>query len=38
MRGAGLGRRLRLMRRLGLYRQGLPGRISLWLAAVLGRL
>jgi glycosyltransferase involved in cell wall biosynthesis len=38
MRGAGLGRRLRLMRRLGLYRQGPPGRISLWLAAVLGRL
>lgn len=35
---AGLVERLAILRRLGLYRQGLEGTTSLWLAAVLGRI
>jgi glycosyltransferase involved in cell wall biosynthesis len=34
----GLMERLAILRRLGLYRQGLEGTLSLWLAAVLGRI
>lgn len=35
---ADLLQRLRILRRLGLYRQGLEGTLSLWLAALLGRM
>ena len=35
---AGLMERLRLLRRLGLYRQGMAGTLSLWTAAILGRI
>lgn len=35
---AGLLTRLRLLRQLGLYRQGIEGTLSLWIAAVLGRI
>lgn len=35
---AGLFDRLAILHRLGLYRQGLEGTLSLWLAALLGRL
>lgn len=35
---AGLIDRLTLLRRLGLFRQGLEGTLSLWLAAILGRI
>ncbi len=35
---AGLWDRLSTLRQLGLYRQGLEGTLSLWLAAILGRL
>jgi glycosyltransferase involved in cell wall biosynthesis len=35
---AGLMDRLAILRRIGLYRQGLEGTLSLWLAAVLGRI
>lgn len=35
---AGLLERLRVLRRLGLYRQGIEGMLSLWMAAVLGRI
>jgi glycosyltransferase involved in cell wall biosynthesis len=35
---AGLWQRLSILRRLGLYRQGLDGRLSLWLAALLGKI
>lgn len=38
LRRAGPWGRLRQLKRTGLYRQGLPGRLSLWLAAVLGRI
>ncbi|ACM04409.1 glycosyltransferase [Cereibacter sphaeroides] len=38
LRRAGPWGRLRQLKRIGLYRQGLPGRLSLWLAAVLGRI
>ncbi|MFZ1469976.1 MAG: glycosyltransferase [Paracoccaceae bacterium] len=34
---AGLLGRITILRRMGLYRQGLEGRLSLWLAALLGR-
>lgn len=35
---SGLWDRLTILRRLGLYRQGLEGTLALWLAAVLGRI
>jgi len=35
---SGMVQRLRLLKRIGLYRQGLSGSLSLWLAAVLGRI
>lgn len=35
---AGLWERLAILRRVGLYRQGLEGTVSLWLAAILGRI
>lgn len=35
---AGLWDRLAILRRLGLYRQGLEGTLALWLAAILGRI
>ena len=35
---SGLWDRLAILRRLGLYRQGLEGTLALWLAAVLGRI
>lgn len=35
---AGLIGRVRLLRQLGLYRQGLAGSLSLWLAVLLGRI
>ena len=35
---AGFVRRLTILRRLGLYRQGIAGSASLWLAAALGRM
>lgn len=35
---AGLAERIAILRRLGLYRQGLGAMTSLWLAAVLGRI
>ncbi|PTR12073.1 glycosyltransferase family 2 protein [Cereibacter azotoformans] len=38
LRRAGPLGRLRRLNRIGLYRQGLPGSLSLWLAAVLGRI
>ncbi|WP_096788016.1 glycosyltransferase [Rhodobacter sp. CZR27] len=38
LRRAGPFNRLRRLNRIGLYRQGLPGSMSLWLAAVLGRI
>ncbi|MFN3936093.1 MAG: glycosyltransferase [Gemmobacter sp.] len=37
-RSAGLLDRVRMLNRNGLYRQDLPGNLSLWAAAVLGRL
>jgi glycosyltransferase involved in cell wall biosynthesis len=38
LRQAGFYRRLWLLHKAGLYRQGLQGRLSLWLAAALGKI
>jgi len=38
LRHGGMIQRLRLLKRIGLYRQGLQGSLSLWLAAVLGKI
>lgn len=38
MRMAPVWRRIAMLRQLGLYRQGLPGSASLWVAALLGKL
>jgi hypothetical protein len=35
---ANLFARITILRRMGLYRQGLEGHLSLWLAALLGRI
>jgi glycosyltransferase involved in cell wall biosynthesis len=37
MQRAGLIRRMALLRRLGLFRSGISGRLSLWMAVLLGR-